>query len=469
MSAATTSDSALMSDIDDIIKGNRSGYRPNIGVSAYVHTTDGEYGPGEMVQLVGLRVIRDYECSFGDYIEATFMSQLGTFIHDIYPYIDNCEVVIRIQRQKIVNGSQVTTRERYKAIYLTDRNSNIPTTLTQSRVDLNQMPPITFTVQLLDRGLEVLRHKTFQGCFDTRTGSPSMNPKAFINSVLVNECGKITVESNKIIDRISIDEPDNTDAIKNIIIPSGTLALNVPIWLQEKSSGVYNSGIGVYLQPYLMDRENIYKTMFVYSMYNGGKYHTNDYKAVLYSPMTSQYSLSDNQYTYEDKILRMLSTNISNIPKYSGSYINNGTGFRSSQASVYLNKPVDVTPNGPVFNKVGTNNEVAFEERPDGNNFAKYRGITANNFKLISDVIKGKVYILTAEVTQVDPDIIYPSMPIKVVHEEKDGRIRSLYGTIIRVITQYSNTKGNMLTSMYEENTFFRTNTVIHIAITEES
>ena len=463
----TTQNSPLMADISDILTGQTSTYTKTYHIEAYFHQTADDIGTPSALFLSDMVVIRDYENNFGDYIEITMMMPLGTFMYDIYPYIDNAEVSLRVRKQQQVQGKTVYTKERYKCVYLADRNINIPTTLVGAASDLDITGLVPIRLQLVDRGLEVYRVKTTHGCYDSRISPTPITMKSVLNSILVSEASKITVERKPIIDRVNLEEPDNADIIQSLIIPSGTKVIELPVWLQEQNAGVYNGGIGAYIQPYYTEKGELYKTLFIYNLYNGFKYDDAEIKAIIYSPMTSSYSLADTTYINRNGILRTFCKHIDNIPLYSGVFFSNGTGYRSAQALAYMNKPVDITAKGPRFNKVGVNNEIVHVERPDGNNYAKYEGVTSNNFKLATNVLKNLGNPVTLSIPNIEPDALTPGMAIKLVHEEKDGTIRNLYGKLIRAVYKYQSATGNMLMAHHKGGDEYVVNAVLDIHLTK--
>lgn len=448
MTSMTVDGSLLGQDINDIFKSHTSKYTGVFSMSAKLHTEEKDLDNIDGVLLNNLSIYRDYINNISDYIEVQLSLQLGTYLYDVYPYLDNIEVTITTHKQLYNDKKPHIHTERYKAVFILDKNSELPTLINQKKEDLNQLLPIVLTLQLLDRSVETIRIKTTQGNFDKSINpkNKDMSCKAFLKSLISEECNKILIENKQPLDYISIEDPDNTDQLKSITLPSGTRLVEVPEFIQNKNVGMYNAGIGNYIQIFGTDHFTYKKTFFIYSLYSSKKYTSSEYKIIFYSPISSSHSIGEITYKYIDKVLKILPMSITKIDDLKETNLmSTGSGFRVSNANSYMKKPVEITPTGPKFKRDSLASEVICKERKDGLNFAPNRSVTGNQFSIASEILQKKGKYITIDVNNLDHDFIYPGAPCKINYEGKDDIITELFGVIHRAVIRYSSTSTNMI------------------------
>lgn len=435
-------ESPLYLDIRDIVKTPKSPnrYSSDFKMEVKLHTEEKNLDHQDGVTLVGITVFRDYVNKITDYIEIQLSVMLGTYVYDIYDHLDNIELTLYSTRQFKPDGEEIMVDERYKAVYLLERNRNTPTITTASREMLNQELPTLLTLQLIDRSSEALRIKTLQGSFDREVnpGNKDMSVKSFLKSMLSTQLDMVTIESNPAIDKLDIEEPDNEGELKSITIPTGTRLVELPELIQNSSSGVYTGGIGNYIQRYSTDCSTWDKVFFVYSLYDSNKYHDSRYKIIFYSPPTSTFSMVDKTYSYQNEVLRVIVNTTTTLDDTKESLLmSTGVGFRSANANSMMKKPVELGEGGPRFSKTRSSTEVIHKQRKDGINYAPYKGVTANHFKETSEVMAKVGTYVTLSASSVDIDFFYPGAPCKIVYEGKSGDLEELLGVIHIVKAQY--------------------------------
>lgn len=428
--------SVIFQDIADITRVPKDTFNPEFMYEVKLHTVDKDLDHYDGLSVNGITIFRDYVNNMSDYIEVSLSCMLGTYVYDIYEHLDNIEVTLYVIRQLQPDDEEIFVPERYKAVYLLERNSAIPTTQSAPRENMNQELPVTLTLQLIDRSSETVRIKTLQGSFDNviNPTNRDMSVGSFLKSLISTQVDMIQIESRPAIDKVEIETPHNTGSLLSVTIPSGTRLVELPEFIQNKSSGIYTSGVGNYVQRYAPKPDEWFKTFFVYSLYDAAKYHTAKTRIIFYSPPTSSLSLTDNTYLYEDDILKVLVNTTSNMHDTKESLLmSTGVGFRSSNSNSMMKKPVRVTPEGPEFVRSELTTEVIHKDRSDGLNFAPYKKNTSNHFASSSEVMSkiGKYVRLIAN--NVDIDFFYPGASCKIVYVGKDDSVQELFGVIHRI------------------------------------
>ena len=447
MGSKSIEKSVIAQDIADIMENHKDKYNPMFSFEVKLHTKEKDLDYTDALSMVDLHIVRNYEANMCDYIEVRLNIPLGTFMYDVYEFLENIEVTIITYKQLFDGDKQVYDKERYKAIYLLEKNTSIPNMVNQTRHDLNQQLPIMITLQLLDRASEVIRIKTMQGNFDRKINkNPDMGIETFMRSVLSDQINKIRIDEKVPLHSLNIEKPDNIEKLKAVTIPSFTRIVELAEYLQQGDIGVYSAGIGSYIQNFGVDPFNYKKTMFVYSLYNGKKkYQASDYKIIIYSPVTSTYSSGDITYKYKDKVLKILAHSIPRIlDNKEISVMSDGSGYRTTHAECYMKKPVEMKKDGPYFKKERIATEIAYKEREDNLNFAVARPITGNQFKYASEVLKKEGNYLTVEVNNLDHDFIYPGAKCKIVYENRKGKVGEIFGLVHMADIIYMNQNLNL-------------------------
>ena len=469
----TVSASPIYNDIKDIISPHESKFEPLFQFEVKLHTEEKDLNYTDGVTLVDLHIIRNYVEHIGDYIEARLTIPLGTFLYDVYPFLDNIEVTL-ITTKQLYKGKDepFEVKERFKAVYLLDKNTSYPNMISNTKEDLNNQMPAVITLQLLDRSVETLRVKTTSGNFDSLINkNTNMTIDAFLKSIISEEANKILIENKPALEALEIEEVDNKDKLKSVIIPSHTRVVELPKFIQEKNIGIYNGDVGIYIQNFGVDHFKYKKSLFVYSLYNNKKYDKSKYKTIFYSPISSGLSVGDITYKYKDKVLKIVAHNVTNIRDNKETAImSTGSGFRVSNAQSYMKKPVEITEDGPVFRKQYLNTEITFKERKDGLNFATNEGIVSNQLKLASDIMKKNGNYVTIDVDNIDPDFIQPGGKCKINYEKKEKdkdevKVEEIYGVIHSAIISFTNPRLSVPMNFGVKKVFMNSHATIHVFV----
>lgn len=383
---------------------------PYFQSSMTLHTPNKDLTSSDGIYLSSLVVHRDYVENIGDYIHASVVIPLGTFMYDVYDYLENIEVTIRKRKQfnrldkNSKNDRHPISVERYKAVFSKEKNAAVPNTKEMSKEDYNQRLPITLSLQLMDRSVEAIRIKTTSSSFSMEG---DVKATSMLRNILSKETANILVDNKLPIDFIQVDDPDNKAPLNNVVIPSYTRIVEIPDYIQERSTGCYNDGLGCYIQKYTKDHKTYKKGFWVFPLYDPDKKDNADYN--IYCPSdsatTSQYPGS----VYKDDVLSILAHKPTMVDddKEVG-IMSSGSGFRVADASKMMDKPITLHIKGPIFERKKLNTEIVYKEREDGMNFAVNRGNYFNVFALASDVTKRKSNFMTLQVSNLDHEVLAP-------------------------------------------------------------
>lgn len=421
--ALNIKDTILWLDVKDIIYSARKPIKNEYRLM--VHTEQEDI---PVLKLITLDEVRDYVNNIGDVVHVKFMMGLGEYMVRVYPFRTNLEVTIkRITLTEEGNSKEknsIIYTERYKAVFLTDENQNFTASeLEGIDIDsLNTMSTIDVKLQLLNRSLEPLRVKSVSNIFRNVT------QKQIIHNLMAGESSKIKIDGKTAIDSIDIVEPDNKEIKKHVIFPDDSLVVNIPTFLQEKMGGVYNAGIGSYLQNYKQKN-----TWFVYPLFNTNRFKVSkDDKAMIYGVTPGLFPNLERTYEVEAGIVRIVATN---EVKYTDSadtdYMNKGSGFKMIDSNAFMTKPVIITEEGAIPSRSSLNIEVVAEERKDGLNYAPMVAgrSSANPFKEYSKINARNVSRIDFLWENSNSSLLYPGMPCRYIFLD-DDKIVELNGII---------------------------------------
>lgn len=429
---------------------------PVFKMEVIIHTKNKNIGNDDQIYLHAFLISRDYENNIGDHIEAQISIPPGTFIEDVFPYLDNCEVTIRtIKQYATTNGSvkkPFVTTVKYKAIYLKDKNKNIPNNKLYSKIDMNQQMAVIVTLQLIEKSVEALRIKTTGGSFSI---SGVSGVKEAVRTVLSSEASKVLVENKPCLDFIQIEEPDNPGKLESLTMPSYSRIIEIPDYVQEKSVGVYSSGLGCYVQK-CTTKPGVIKTgMWMYPLYAVKRAKSETME--VYCPTIESNLTGLPGAIYKDNRFILLAYKPSiQVNDKEAAVMSQGSGFRSADASKMMVKPVKVTAKGPVFEREKLNTEVIYKERDDGINFAVNKGTYFNNFALASSVMKGKLSFIILQISNLDHDIIRPGVNIRLstlvmkpLIENSEAKVPRIYDcNVLQAVFNYTNNNPSPLMSV---------------------
>lgn len=381
--------------------------------TAKIHTVKEDF---DVMKIVNIDIVRDYVNNIGDVVMIELIMPMGDYVKRFFPYRTNMELTIfRKQLEEVgemFKKNAKTEAERFKVVFLPTQNPNIKGSDLESfnQETLDHMNMITVKLQLLNRCLEPLRIKTTSGIYKEKTN------EEVIRGLLMGESLKVLVDGKPSVDGIDIIPPDNPETHHHIIIPQGTTLTSIPTFCQEKMNGVYNTGVGNYMQTYQGKRY-----WFVYPLYDTKRFNDDVKKAIFYVVSSKRYPSVERSYRESgDTVFIAITTEKTYKDNAETDQMNEGSGFRMADARSFLKKPVSITEEGPVGIRKRLNFEVAFKDRTDNLNHAPLanRKISRNPFAETSQVMKRNGGRVDLTWNNSNPSLIYPGMPCKYIYME---------------------------------------------------
>lgn len=286
----------------------------------------------------------DYNNNVGDIIFIHFNIGLGDFNYDILPFKNNLE----ISMVKSFNNEPYENIT-YKAILLTNSDNYNGIKSNINKDILNKSSIIRLTLQLVEKNIEVIRTINIDGIYK------NTDVKNLIIPIIYNNTNKIKINGESLNPLINIVEPDNKSKYDHILIPTGTLLIDLASYLQDTRYGVYNGDIGFYIKNIRESLMNYRTCFFIFPLYSKKEdiydslhiYHT-DHK--INKGM-------DNTYDYKNKILKVITSEVDIIEKGEKEFINNGN-------SIAYGSMENITD----YNSTVTNDKITYSKKKQVSN-----------------------------------------------------------------------------------------------------
>lgn len=383
----------------------------------------------EVFKILTIDDLRDYASRLCPYVQIEILIGLGDYVYDFYPFRHNLEFSISRRLVNEVTGGGVPNKdtliERYKVVFLSELNPE-PVGSEYARMSqqmLNTKKVISVKIQLLNRSFEPLRIKAIGGCFR------DCSYQDLIRASFETESVRVLVDGQPSISMIDIVEPDNKTIMKNIVLKQGLKLTSLPSFLQNNLAGVYNAGIGTFIQRY---KEKM--GWYIYPLYRQSRVGSNIPNMIFYTVPTERYQGSEYTHLTEGNTTHVL---ISGNKEFSDSaevdFMVEGSGFRLTDPRSFMTKPVEMTNDGPVGLRHRVNTEVLMLSREDGLDYSPVTksAMSVNAFKEYSDVLSRSGSVINLSWQYSDPDLIYPGMNCKIAYLE-ENTVKYRVGVILQ-------------------------------------
>lgn len=387
-------------------------------------------GDRDVIKVLALNNVRNYESNIGDELEIEVVLPLGVYAKQIYPNRDNLEMTLtRVPLAEVGDeGKQDTDidAERFKAVLIPDGMPNVEGSemAQQSEDTLDLQSILNVHFQLLNKTLEKLRIVTVGGIFRQTT------TENVVRGLLAKESSVIQVNGNAAIDGVDVEEASNQVKREHITIPQGTQLIRVPTFVQERCGGVYNAGIGSFLQN---------RIWYVYPLYDTTRLNKAERTLTLIKVPRQRYTGIERTYREEGGSVFVIGTSNSSFKDDAGTeYLNKGNGVRIPDATQFMGSGsiAKTVGNKTVMSRGKLNSEFTNGKKEDGSNNVRrsQEGVTANPFVEYSRLAsrKGGIYEFTWE--NANASILFPGMKTRVLYLDGENVVE-LHGVLLSAQT----------------------------------
>lgn len=401
--------------------------------SCQLHTPQEDIEP---MRLLSMDFIRDYADAEGDDVRVEIALKRGELNHRVIPYKQNLQMTLQRKPTVETTGRADVDREisvfRMRALLLTEGDPTIETNteeLSDERVS-DHTGMVRAKFQLLNLSLEQLRLKT--------TGAPfrKMVPAKALRFLMGKMAKSIDVPDPARIRGIDLVPPDNTKPRNHIFIPHGTKVMELPSWVQRHGGGIYNSGIGFYIQG---------QFWYVFPEFALNRFSKTPKTLTVINVPEDKYPGLDRTYMKESGKLIVLSTSKVTFKDDSEKLqLNEGNGVRYVNSDTSFEGLVSVADNKAVMTKSDRAAEYFIQRREDEQQAAFFspERMTSNHQYQASLLARRKGSHLVVDWEHSDMELLYPGMPARFMYH-RENEVKTLEGALISAHTYiYSNEKG---------------------------
>lgn len=403
--------------------------------TAEIHVGDDTFAP---LKILSVDFLSDYETKYADEIQIELVFYAGTFLKRIYPFKDNIDITLfkrpLMETSDSSDEDATVETERYTATLIDTGNplleSNGFNSPDEEALNLTNIPSITF--QLVNKSLEQLRTisvgQNFRQC----------KVQDVITGMLTKFSQTVKVEGGRLLKGVDMVDASNKQTREHIIIPQGVKLVHLPEYVHRKCGGVYNAGLGYYLQG---------DYWYVYPCYNTERWPDAVKTLTVINIPKNKLPGIERTYRQDGNSLVVLATGEVRFTDDSEvQQLNHGNGVRFADASNMMNNFSTTKDNKTISSRSKNNNEFVAVERKSGNNNIQLSNnpITSNPFLEYSKLARRLGSILSFEWENSDPSTIFPGMMTKIMYLDGDD-LKEIYGVVLRA-HHYVHMKGIGLT-----------------------
>jgi hypothetical protein len=391
----------------------------------------------EPLKITGFTIKRDYVRGFADEITCRVVASLGKYVYKIHANRDKLYCTLIKKYISESNDSEDSRKdiltEQFKVILLNKETA--PTigqgveTTDEESLDLVSL--VDVDLQLIPLSIEKIRKIQVGGIYsNTKLDS-------LISTLITNESSKINVDADQKLVGVDITPISNNDSKRSIVVPHGTLLIDVADYLQKRI-GVYNASIGSYIQD---------KFWYIFPLYDTSRFEDiKDTLTVFILPKKKFHNV-ERTYLYKNGSRRILVTGQTAFKDDNGTrFLNQGSGSRSTDAATLMGEGSKTKDNKTIVARGKLNTEYVVDKNA---NYAPVSSdkITSNPFTSLSQVNFRGGGEFRAVWQNCDPNFLKPGIQTKILYDD-EGKIKELYGVLIQV-TYLSIPLGGMIGTRY--------------------
>jgi hypothetical protein len=410
MDALNLDVSLLNDDIQRIMKSSSPMTR--IDYSAILHINNKQID----AMVIDVYYDMDFATNKTDIIILTAKVYLGDYLNIILPNSNSMEITLV---RDIKSSSSENDVRRYKANILSERDGG--NTVSNIGSDSLNREMVDIEFQLLDPFFYIFRNTLISGIYNSKLVN-------VVSSLLTDASNntKTSTGTHKVM--LNITPFNNNRVYTNLAIPSGTNALTLVPYLQDKF-GLYNGHVGFYMQ---MNRDERNLSIFPLA----GDKHLYEHELTFIDPGSNIYDSVEDRYIAVENSYTILGSNFTSFNVGEAKSVSYGNGLVNTIEESLYNRSVSLKGSVGIDTKTTTQ---WHQDRKLDDGSVQYKHSNKNpNISRSSLVLsKGSYYEITW--AHCDINLIRPNVKVTVL-TVRFGKIVKLVGTIHKaIITHYQN------------------------------
>jgi len=377
------------------------------------------------IKILNHDATQDYFSNVADEIMVTLTLTPSAFFTYISPNQEAIEVtIIKAPLGEVgMIGSTNTTyqSERYVATYVDRGNPLVQGTNTfnsdNTAMDLGDFVEIQF--QLINVAMARMRLLPTGGVYRR------MAPGDALKAILDTYSSQIKVDVSRKPLGVDMATPNNTTVKEQMIVPQGTMLIDVPKLFQEKY-GIYSAGFSYY---YTQDR------WWLWPCYDVQRDSISGMKAIVVSVPSNRMPDLDRTFSVGGNLITILATGDKRFSDNSNTLrANQGNGVRFTDASNIMSGGVANVSGNKAYLSRGTNNTEVISTRNSSdydNVVVSSNRVTSNPYMEYSKMAGREGSTMAFVWENADPSYLYPGMPFTYYYLDGDT-IKQLQGLLMK-------------------------------------
>lgn len=365
-------------------------------------------------RILTMDIVNDYLNLYGEVRSVRAWIPMGVYANRVYPNRTKLKGILF--RDRVFGAHNDSSHPRAVAeydVYFKTGDDLSKTSMFNNvgdefAADLNGM--VTVDLQLVTPLMTAILSSSVGGTFRDTTVTDA------VTYLMTTTFKDLKVDGQPVELGFSMIESTNPDPIPAFTVPSPTPLAHVPDYVHHKVSGLYNAGLGSFMEhgtwyifpPYDVTRfEKATKTLTIVNVPEG---KMPGVESTFRSTANQVVIIATGQTTFAD-VSEPLQTTA-------------GTGLRfGNPAKLLTESAVKVEGNKAVASRADNTNEFLTVEREDGlkNITGITAGMTSNVQRELSMMAARQGQIVQVVWENSDPDLLVPGMPVRYYWVDKDG------------------------------------------------
>lgn len=359
-------------------------------------------------RLISLDIDRSYDVNFADRVVAKIYILGGTYALKILPKRWNLTGTLYQEPLSSDTNEPITALDTYtQEVNISLIDNGDASLISQNNILNNEEDAnrtlgfLQVEVQLSDLVLEQARMVTLGGVYR------NTSVQDLVKYLMTKTLQDIRSDESMAVTHVKMFPASNSAPIPNIVLPHGLPFTEVPDYIHERVGGIYNAGLGHYLQD---------STWHIFPLFDLTRYE-NDLRGltVINVPSNRFTKLERSFRTTANQVIVLVSGDGAVYDDSEQRQLSDGNGVRFSSADKMLNGFVQQDGNKATAIRAENNSEFVTSERESGRNKVKLSDnpITDNVFLEASKLARGQGTYVAKVWENSNPRLLWPGMPVR--------------------------------------------------------
>lgn len=408
-------DSPLRLELDAINEQSTAGI-----YYAYEATITTENEDIPVLKVVSADWVRNYLSAVSDELILEVAMPAGQFLKRVQPFKENLK--ISLTRKPFGGGAndpRSTLVQEFRAYLISqDQNDSLganPATASEDAANTTTLLRAHF--QLQELVYEQIRTEMIGGV------PKQMTPHALLLMMLYKSIENLQADEANQILGVQAVAPNNTKVRSHFTLPHGTPLTELANILQVEQGGIYNAGIGCYLQS---------GYWYVWPTYDNKRFDVVEKTASFIILPDPRFKGTEKTWRAVDErhFVAVITGGVSKQDPSEGQLLNDGNAVRFADNDKAMEGFATVTGNKAVAQRTYNNNEYVGVKRRTETNMSRVQTSPTNPYQEASKLAARSMAYLTLNWENSNPDLIIPDLQCEVGFTV-DGAPKYINGIVV--------------------------------------